>query len=130
MKDKIKMVLRVLLGALFILGGIAHFTKTQVYLNIMPSYIPWHLAMVYISGVIEIILGIAVMIPQFKKLAGYGLIGLLIAIFPANINMAINNISFGDAPASPAFLWGRLPIQLLLIVWAYWVTKESKKKAH
>jgi uncharacterized membrane protein len=117
----VKTALKYLMAILYILAGINHFVKTGFYLSIMPAYLPWHLALVYISGVIEFVLGAMLLLPKFSRLAAWGVIALLIAVFPANINMAVNPQLFPDIKL--LFLYLRLPLQGVLIVWAYWYTK-------
>lgn len=113
--------------ALFMLAaGVMHFTKTAFYLSIMPSYISWHLAMVYISGGFEIVLGLMLLRPKFERLAGWGIIALLIAVFPANLHMALHPEVYPYA--SPVALWLRLPLQGVFIAWAYWFTLEPDAK--
>jgi uncharacterized membrane protein len=119
----LKLVLKYLMSVLFVLAGLNHFRDADFYLRIMPPYFPWHLFLVYLSGVFEIVLGILLIIPRFTRLAGFGLIALLIAIFPANIHMAINSELFPDI--SPIALWIRLPLQGVLIAWAYWYTRPG-----
>ena len=75
------------------------------------------------SGVFEVAGGIGVLIPRLRSLAGWGLVALLVAVFPANLHMALNPELFSDA--SPFALYSRLPIQLLLIAWAYWATRPD-----
>lgn len=86
----------------------------------MPPYLPWPLFLVYLSGILEIILGIMVIVPKLTRIAGWGLITLLIAVFPANIHMALNPDLFPSI--SPIALWIRLPFQAVFIAWAYWYT--------
>ena len=74
----------------FVAAGIGHFVNTDFYLSIMPPYLPAHLELVYVSGVFEILGGLAVLPLPTRRLAGYGLMALLLAIFPANIHMALN----------------------------------------
>jgi uncharacterized membrane protein len=110
-----------LIGVVFLVTGILHFLKPGVFITIMPDVIPWHRAMVYISGVAEIAGGIGVWLPQFREAAAWGLIILLIAVFPANINMTVQAIQ-------KTGLWSwysiitilRLPLQFVLIYWIYW----------
>ncbi|MCJ8325470.1 MAG: DoxX family protein [Campylobacterales bacterium] len=116
-KNTAYVIFRVLLGILFVFGGYAHFTKTEFYLNAMPSYIPFHEFIVYSSGVIEILLGLLLMIPKTSQKAAIGIIILLIAIFPANINMYLNHQDFEGMSETSLLI--RLPIQLVLIAWAY-----------
>ena len=119
----LKLFGRILFGLLFIAAGITHFVRPEFFLRIMPPYLPWHMALVLISGAAEILLGIAVMIPRLKRWAAWGLIALLIAVFPANLHMAMNPELFADI--SPAALYIRLPIQALLILWAYMYTRPN-----
>ncbi len=120
------LILKWLFGIVFVLGGINHFLNPDFYLRMMPPYLPWHLFLVYLSGVFEIALGALLLIPKFSRLAAWGLIALLIAVFPANIYMAMNTELFPEF--NPILIWLRLPLQLLMIAWAYWLTKFSVKK--
>ena len=110
---------------LYVVAGTLHFIKTDVYLQIMPPYIPWHLALVRISGVCEILGGLGLLIPQTRRVAAWGLIALLIAVFPANVYMATNPVHAGAASIAPVLRWGRLPLQLLLGWWLLWCTKPG-----
>ena len=116
----------ILASAFYIGAGILHFTKTAFYLKIMPPYIPWHLGMVQITGVCEILGGLGLSIPPVRRAAAWGLVALLIAVFPANIYMVTNPASAGAGSLSPLLLWGRLPLQLVFIVWVLWATDPSK----
>jgi len=120
------LILKWLFGIVFVLAGINHFLNPDFYLRIMPPYLPWHLFLVYLSGVFEIALGALLLIPKFSRLAAWGLIALLIAVFPANIYMAMNTELFPEF--NPILIWLRLPLQFLMIAWAYWLTKFSVKK--
>lgn len=116
----LKSVLKWIFGIAFIVAGTIHFINPKFYLKIMPPYLPWHLFLVYLSGVFEIILGAMLLIPQTQRIAAWGLILLLIAVFPANIYMAMNPEKFPDL--TPMLLYLRLVIQFILIAWAYWFT--------
>jgi uncharacterized membrane protein len=109
-------------AAFYVAAGVFHFVKTDAYLKIMPAWIPWHNAMVYISGAAEIAGGIGLLIPGLRRLAAWGLVVLLVAVFPANIYMAVNNIQVTATPIPAAWLWARLPLQALLIWWVLWVS--------
>ena len=119
----IKRILKFLLGIAFILAGVNHFLKPDFYLKMMPPVFPWHLFLVYLSGIFEIALGILLLIPKYTSLAAWGLIALLIAVFPANIYMAFNPQLFPEF--SPLALYLRLPVQFVLIMWAYLFTKKK-----
>jgi uncharacterized membrane protein len=121
----IKLILRVLLALFFVLAGINHFRQTGFYLRMMPPYVPWHLAMVQISGVAEVALGVLLLIPAASRIAAWGLIALLIAVFPANLQMALHPDTFPEF--SPRALWLRLPLQAVLIAWACWYTRENRE---
>ena len=88
----------------------------------MPPYLPAHLFLIYISGFFEIALGIALLIPNLTRAAAWGIIALLIAVFPANVFMAMNTELFPEY--NPKLIYLRLPLQLLLIAWAFWFTKK------
>lgn len=120
----VKQISKYLLAAIFILGGINHFVMTDLYLRIMPPYLPAHLLLVYLSGFLEIGFGIALLIPKTSRRAAWGIILLLIAVFPANIYMATNTELFPDL--NPLIIYLRLPLQLVLVAWAFWFTKNLK----
>jgi uncharacterized membrane protein len=103
-------------AALFILGGIGHFLATDVYMKIMPPYLPYHRALVLLSGVFEVALGLLLLVPATSRFAAWGLIALLVAVFPANVTMYQHPERFN---LSPALLLLRLPLQGLLILWAF-----------
>jgi len=86
----------------------------------MPDYLPWHLELIYISGVFEILGGIGLMIPTTRKLAGWGIVALLFAVFPANIHIVINDVQLAKDPISPVAMWLRLPFQLVFIGSVWW----------
>lgn len=104
-------------GAAFLTTGIGHFVIDKFFVAIVPKSLPNPEALVAISGVAEIAGGVGVLVPQTRRLAGLGLIALLVAVFPANINMAANADKFDNIPAWA--LWARLPLQfgMILGVW-------------
>ncbi len=120
--SKFKLVMRWLFGIAFILAGMNHFRVPDFYVAIMPPYLPWHLELVYLSGVFETLLGVLLLIPQTTVLAAWGLIALLIAVFPANIQMALHPEEYSRF--SPVVLWLRLPLQAIFIAWAWWLTRK------
>ena len=117
-----KTPLRWLFGILFILAGLNHFRDPNFYVSIMPPYLPWHRELVAISGVAEIALGALLMFRRWAGLAGWGLIAVLVAVFPANAHMAMHPELYPSI--SPVALWLRLPVQGLLIAWAYWYARR------
>jgi uncharacterized membrane protein len=105
------------IAAMFIAAGVAHFIWPGMFARIVPPYLPAPMTLVYVSGLFEILGGVGVLIPSMRVYAGWGLILLLLAVFPANIHMAMNA---GDFPGIPAWtLWLRLPLQFALIAWVY-----------
>ncbi len=110
--------MKALLALAFVLGGVMHFVKPLVYIKMMPRYLPLHKELVLISGIFEILLGLGLFAPEpWGGYAAWGLIALLIAVFPANLNMALHPEEW--VGMKPGFLWMRLPIQAVLIAWAY-----------
>jgi uncharacterized membrane protein len=105
------------IGGLFTLAGAIHFLRPQMYEAIVPPYVPAHREVVIVSGVCEILGGLGVMLPQTRKAAAWGLIALLLAVFPANIYMATDPKFLKIAPAWALYL--RLPLQFGLIGWVY-----------
>jgi uncharacterized membrane protein len=105
-----------LMAASYIIAGMLHFINPKMYWPIMPPYIPLPKLMVALSGLAEIGLGIGVLFPATRSLAAWGLILLLIAVFPANLYMATSG-KFTAIP--PWLLWARLPLQGVLIWWAW-----------
>lgn len=92
----------------------------------MPPYLPFHLELVYLSGLIEIVLGALLMVKKYQKFAAWGIIALLIAVYPANIYLAFNEAPQKALGVSQfAASWGRLPMQFVMLAIAYWHTKVS-----
>jgi uncharacterized membrane protein len=111
---------------LYVAAGINHFIHPELYLSIMPPWLPFHSALVDISGVCEILFGLLLILKRTRVVAAWLIIALLIAVFPANIQMFINYWR-SDSP----LLWiaiVRLPVQGLLIWWAYGFTKMPNTK--
>lgn len=110
------------MALLYLVAGINHFVMPEFYLRIMPPYIPEHHLMVILSGVAEIVLGLMLVVPQCTRIAAWGIIVLLIAIFPANLHMALH---YEDFAISPWIGYGRLPLQLVLLYWAWRYTRPA-----
>ena len=119
----------ILAAIFYVVAGSLHFFRPEFYLKIMPPYIPFHSAMVYASGFFEVLGGVGLLIPRTRRAAAWGLVALLIAVFPANLYMATNPVETGAATLSPIVRWGRLPLQLPLIWWVLWCTSRAPKKA-
>ncbi len=110
-----------------VIAGGLHFLATDAYVAIMPAYLPWHWELVYLSGIFEILGGLGLLVPRWRRAAGLGLIALYVAVFPANINMAVNNIQPSGIAIPEALLWARLPLQGVFIAWAWWVSQPEDR---
>jgi uncharacterized membrane protein len=110
-------LLRVLAGPTFVFAGVMHFVIPKAYRRIMPPYIPAPEAMVVASGLAEIAGGVGLMSKSRRRVGGWWLVVTLIAIFPANLHMALHPDEFPEIPGGATALWGRLPFQGLFIAW-------------
>ena len=120
-KNYIKPFSIIVMSWFYISAGLLHFTNTNWFLQIVPPYLPIKLELVYLSGFFEVIFGIMLIVPFLRYYAGWGLILLLIAVYPANIYLAQTNGAAMNTSALVA--WGRLPFQFIFIGIAYWHTK-------
>ena len=111
------------LAAFFINVGVDHFVNPDFYLSIMPPAFPLHSEAVYISGFFEVLGGICVLIPRLRKITGWGLVALLVTVYPANIYMAMTPEAFPDIPVT--LLYVRLAFQFIFFYWAYSVTQPA-----
>jgi len=111
---------RIATGIAFIFTGVSHFIIPEKFMEMMPSVLPAPLFLIYLSGVFEILGGIGLIISSTKQLAAIGLIVLLLAVFPANIYVAVNNVQLGGFMNYEVYQWLRLPMQFVLIGWVWW----------
>ncbi|MEO8623421.1 MAG: DoxX family protein [bacterium] len=109
----------ILIALLFAVSGALHFVKSEYYVRIMPPWLPAPLALVLISGVFEILGGAGLLLPATRVIAGWGLIALLTAVFPANVQMLLNARAAHASPLWIAALIARLPAQPALIYWVF-----------
>jgi uncharacterized membrane protein len=125
--NRVKRILLYAMAAFYIAAGVNHFRSPDFYVAIMPPYLPWHLELVYLSGIAEIVCGVGLLIPRTRVLAAWATIALLIAIFPANIHVALNDVPLaGRSEGAGIWNWVRLPFQLLFIAWAGWYTRDGE----
>jgi len=110
---------RRILGAFFLGAGLLHFVKPQPYESIVPDALPAQRELVYLSGLAEVLGGAGVLSAGTARWAGRWLIATMVAVFPANVNMAVGAERFRSIPAP--LLWARLPLQAALILWIWWV---------
>jgi len=113
---------RYALAVMFVFTGISHFTRMkQDFVKMLPSFVPQPMAIIYLTGVLEFLGAIGLLLPRFERWAALGLIGLLIAMFPANVKAALQAIPLRGK--SPTPLWLRAPMQVLFIALLWWSTK-------
>ncbi|WP_435196736.1 DoxX family protein [Natronomonas sp. EA1] len=127
---RLKRPLLYVMGLFYVGAGLLHFVYPQAYAQAIPPVFPARLALAYLSGVAEVVLGIAVLYPPTRRLAAWGIIALLVAVFPANVYMATSGVVIDAAPAfarDPSTLtrWARLPFQAVFIAWAWWYTRPN-----
>jgi len=116
---------RLLLAATYCLAGTLHFLRPRVYEAIVPDALPAKRALVLASGAAQIVGGAGVLHPRTRPAAGLWLIATLVAIFPANVHMAVHSERYRAVPAP--LLWLRLPLQAVLIAWAWWVAVKPRR---
>jgi uncharacterized membrane protein len=125
---RLKRPLCYLMGAIYVVAGVTHFVSPDGFVQIVPPWLPAPLLLVYLSGVAEIALGLGVIYPKTRRVAAWGLVALLLAVFPANVYMATSGVvvtgtTLGTLDPSPLVRWGRLPLQAVLVAWAWWYTQ-------
>jgi uncharacterized membrane protein len=116
-----RFLLRWLATVAFVAVGVAHFVFEDFFLSIMPPWIPYHRACVLVSGVAEIAGGLGLILERTRRAAAWGLLALLIAVFPANLWMAFTETCPRGLECTPLSLWLRLPFQLIFAVWIWYV---------
>jgi uncharacterized membrane protein len=111
----------------YVIAGILHFVMPHLYVQIVPPRLPAPLLLVYISGLAEVAVGVGLLYPRTRQAAAWATIGLLLAVFPANVYMATSGVVVEGAPGggdpSAAVRWARLPLQAVLVAWAWWYTR-------
>jgi len=120
-----KAILRWVLTVFMVGAGLNHFVSPEAYVGMVPAELPVPLLLVQISGIAEILGALGLILPQTRRLAAWGLIALYVAVFPANLNMALNDLPLGTTHVASWMLWARLPLQLVLIAWAFWYTRRD-----
>ena len=120
------LVSRAVLSLLFVLAGLNHFRSPALYAQIVPPYLPFPLALIYLSGLAEVAGGLGVAIPKTRRAAGWGLLALLLAVFPANVYMATDQVVPDGYQIPALLLWARLPLQFVLMLWVWSATLAPK----
>lgn len=116
---------RTLLGSIFVVAGALHFASPEAYERIMPPYLPLHRELIYLSGALEIAGGLGLLSERTRPAAGIGLILLLVAVWPANLQMLLDARAAEKPSWWVALLWARLPLQVMLIVWVWRASRSS-----
>ena len=125
---RIKLATIYIMALLYFSVGIKHFTDVDFFLSIMPSYLPWHRELVYISGFFEVLLAVLLVIKPTRKYAAIAIIALLLAVFPANIYLYTSEAAQQALGATPQDALIRMPFQIPLILFAYWHGQEQSQK--
>ncbi|MSU22619.1 MAG: DoxX family membrane protein [Opitutus sp.] len=121
----LRSVARWVLAVFFIAAGANHFRAPEFYFAMMPAGLPWPAALNAISGAAEMLGGVGLLVPWARRWAGWGLIALLVAVFPANLHVALEGKMPGE-DFSPLLLWVRLPFQAGFIAWVWWVARRPE----
>lgn len=128
--EQTRIALRIVMAAYMVVMGVLHFVKAPNFVHVMPAGLPMPMLLVYLSGFFEIAGGLGLLVPQVRRFAGLGLIALFVAVFPANIHMALHNVQIPEMPIQPNWaLWARLPFQFVFMAWAGWVSKPARNQA-
>ena len=123
-ETKLKRLFRVFAALSMVTVGILHFARPSGFVKIVPAWLPAPLLLVHLSGFFEMIGGIGLLPRRLHRAAAWGLIALYVAVFPANINMAVHDIQPDGAHIPVALLWLRLPLQAVFIGVAYWLSRS------
>lgn len=121
-------ILRWLLALIFVVAGVMHFRAAPTYQKIMPPYLPFPLMLVYLSGIAEIVGGLGLLPRPTRKLAGWGLIALLVAVFPANVQMAVEGTQQVGIDVPRWVWWARLPFQAVFLAWVWFAALQKESK--
>lgn len=129
-RERLRSLVRLVMALTMVSIGLLHFPLGKYFVQIVPPQLPQPMLLVWLSGVVELALGLLLLPPGTRRWAGYGLVALYVAVFPANIYMAAANVQVQGAPdwfkPSPLALWLRLPLQLVFIAGALWVSREPR----
>ena len=126
--EKYKTLTIFVMGVMYVIIGIKHFTDPQYFLDIVPPQLPFKLFLVYLTGLIEVVGGVAILAPKIRKAGAYLLIFLLVSVFPANIYLYVSETPQSLLGISEADALIRMPFQIPLILLAYWHSKKNHPK--
>ncbi len=128
-ESQLKRTIRAFAGFCMVAVGILHFVAPAGFVKIVPAWLPAPLFLVLVSGFFEILGGVGLFVRRAHRLAAYGLIALYVAVFPANINMALHGIQPDGTHIPGLMLWARLPFQAVLIWLAWWLSRSPVEPA-
>jgi uncharacterized membrane protein len=124
--SRIERLLLLVMGAFYVFAGANHFANPDFYLPMMPAWLPAHRLLIDLSGLAEIACGVGVLVRETRVAAAWGTIALLIAVFPANLHVALHDVPIGGATQGAGALnYLRLAFQPVLIAWAWWYTRSD-----
>lgn len=123
-ESQLKRMIRAICGVSMVAVGVLHFVRPAGFVKIVPAWLPAPLFLVLVSGFFEILGGVGLFVGRAHRLAAWGLIALYVAVFPANINMAVHGIQPDGMVIPEALLWLRLPFQAVLIALAWWLSRS------
>ncbi|CCQ37222.1 DoxX domain protein [Natronomonas moolapensis 8.8.11] len=130
--NRLRRPLLFVMGPLYVVAGVLHFVVPELYVQIVPPMLPAPLALVYLSGIAEIAVGVGVLLPRTRRYAAWATAAVLLAVFPANVYMATHGVVVEGLPGggdpSEVVRWGRLPLQGVLILWALWYTRPRPEQ--
>ncbi len=122
---------RISLALVFVFTGLGHFVQTESMAQMLPTWVPMRVEIIYLTGILELAAAVGLLIPRFSRLAGICLMAFLVLVLPANIHAAIHRVEIGGHSMGPMYLMIRVPLQLVLIGWAYWfAVRTSITDAH
>ena len=121
----VKKIFLYLFAVSYVGAGVMHFIQPDFYMRIMPPYFPFPLLLIYLSGIVEIAVGILILFKKTRKIASWTTIAMLIAFLPVHVYMLQNAAMFSDIGPEIG-LWIRFPVQAIFILWAWWLGRESK----
>lgn len=121
----------IVMGLVYVVAGVLHFLVPRAFARIVPPSLPRPVGLVYLSGLAEVVLGAGVMVRRTRSLSAWGIVALLVAVFPANVHMATSGMVPESVPdrargLARAGLWARLPLQGVLVLWAWRYTRSGR----
>ena len=118
------------LSAVFMFTGVGHFVRTGPMAEMLPPWIPYRVVLIYLTGLLEFALALALLLPRLRRLAGRACIAVLVLFFPVNVYAAINQVGMGGHLWGPVYLLIRGPLQVILIIWAYGLVVRRQGPTH